>query len=163
VTYRSFSTELVLILLTAGPQRITALTAGLTPAQLRTTPADGEWSALEVLAHLRSCADVWGDCIALIIAQNHPTIRAVNPRNWVKRTDYPAQEFQASLQAFSAQRSELLKVLSPLPPAGWSRTATVTDAGNALERSVHFYAQWLAGHERTHFKQLKSLANTLRV
>jgi hypothetical protein len=26
-----------------------------------------EWSAVEVLAHLRACGDVWGGCIARIL------------------------------------------------------------------------------------------------
>jgi hypothetical protein len=50
-------------MLAATPPRITALTAGLGPAQLHTAPAPDEWSANEVLAHLRACADMWDNCI----------------------------------------------------------------------------------------------------
>src|SRR5262245_49175028 len=50
-----------------------ALTAGLVPELLHTAPAPHEWSAVDVLAHLRACADVWGNCIAEIIAHDHPT------------------------------------------------------------------------------------------
>ena len=60
---RSLTIEQVLIMLAETPPRIAALTAGLAPAQLRTAPNQGEWSANDVLAHLRSCADVWGNCI----------------------------------------------------------------------------------------------------
>ncbi len=35
----------VLALLAGAPPRLAALTAGLTPAQLRLSPAPGEWSA----------------------------------------------------------------------------------------------------------------------
>ena len=108
---RSFTPEQVLTMLAATPPRIAALTAGLTPAQLRTKPNRDEWSATDVLAHLRSCADVWGSCIEVIIAQDTPTIRAVNPTTWIKSTDYPEQEFQSSLRAFTKQRKNLLKVL----------------------------------------------------
>src|SRR5206468_8694309 len=103
--------------------RIAALTAGLAPAQLRAAPGPDEWSANAVLAHLRACADVWGDCIATIIAQDKPTIKAVNPRTWIQKTDYLEQEFQPSLQAFTAQRIDLVAVLKPLRPKVWSRTA----------------------------------------
>jgi len=46
-----------------------------------------------------------------------------------------------------------------LPPEGWSRAATVTGAGKVLERTVLFYAQWLARHERQHVKQVERIVN----
>lgn len=154
--------EQVLTLLAAAPPRIAAMTAGLTTAQLHAKPAPDEWSANDVLAHLRSCADVWGDCIRVILTQDNPTIRAVNPRTWVKRTDYSDQKFQSSLRAFAAQRKELLAVLTPLAPEDWSRTATVTGAGKPLVRTVLSYADWLAHHERPHLKQIERVVKTMR-
>ena len=116
-----------------------------------------------MLAHLRACADVWGDCIAAIIAKDRPTLRAVNPTTWIKKTDYLALEFRPSLRSFATQRADLLAVLEPLPPEGWARTATVTGAGKVLERTVLSYAQWLARHERTHVKQIERIVNTMRL
>src|SRR5688572_6412361 len=138
---KSLTVDQVVVMLAATPTRLGALTAGLEPAQLRTSPGPGEWSANDVLAHLRSCADMWGMCIAAILAEDHPTLRAVNPRAWIKQTDYPDLEFRPSLDAFAAQRAELLAVLAPLPPDGWSRSATVKGAGAVLERTVLIYAQ----------------------
>src|SRR4029078_11057977 len=89
----SFSVEQILNVLAETPARIAALTADLTPEQLRTAPGEREWSVSEVLAHLRSCADVWGVCIARILAEEHPTLRAIDPRARTLQTDYPAQEF----------------------------------------------------------------------
>ena len=158
---RSLTIEQVLILLAETPLRIAALTTGLTSAQLRTAPNPGEWSANDVLAHLRSCADVWGSCIEVIIAQDTPTIRAVNPTTWIKGTNYLEQKFQPSLQAFTAQRTALLAVLELLAPEGWSRAATVTGAGKPLVRTVLSYADWLAHHERPHIKQIARIVNTM--
>lgn len=59
MAHSALTREQILTLLAEGPARITALIAGLTPAQLRTAPAPGAWAATAVLAHLRSCADVW--------------------------------------------------------------------------------------------------------
>ena len=75
----SLTTEQILTMLAETPPRIAALTAGLAPVQLRTKPSD-EWSANDVLAHLRACADMWGNCIVAILTQDTPTLRAVNPR-----------------------------------------------------------------------------------
>ena len=157
----SLTRKQTLTLLAQTPSRIAALTAGVAPESLRTSRNNDQWAAIDVLAHLRACADVWGGCIAAIIAEDRPTIRAINPRAWIKKTDYREQEFGPSLRAFASQRADLLAALEPLPPDDWSRTATVTGAGKVLTRTVHFYAQWLARHERSHFKQIEHIANTM--
>ncbi len=150
-------------LLAATPVRIAEFTNGLSPAILLTAPQPGEWSARDVLAHLRTCSDMWGKYINLILNQDHPTFKAVNPTTSDKQTNYLEQEFQPSLQAFTSQRDGLLTVLTPLPPEAWTRTATVTGAGRPRERSVHSYAQWLANHERSHIRQIEKIVNTLSV
>jgi len=163
VSATSLTIEQILPLLAAGPARIAEYTAGLGEAQLHASPAPGEWSANEVLAHLRSCADVWGNCILTILEQDRPTLRAVSPRTWIRDTDYLEQDFQPSLQAFTVQRADLLAVLKPLKPKSWSRSATITGAGKPLERTVQFYAEWMATHERPHLKQIQRMASTLRI
>ena len=111
----------------------------------------------EVLAHLRACADVRGEPIRKILAEDHPTFRAVDPRTWLEKTDYLSLEFRPSFRAFRKQRASLLALLEPLPRARWARTATVTGAGAALERTVLFYAEWVAIHERPHLTQVESI------
>lgn len=157
----SLAIEQILTLLADTPRHIAALTAPLATTQLQSSPNLDEWSANEVLAHLRACADVWGKCILAMIAEDRPTLRAVNPRTWIKKTDYRDLEFRSSLRSFAAQRADLLAVLEPLPPAGWSRAATVTGAGAVLERTVLGYAQWLARHERRHVEQVEQIVRTL--
>ena len=155
--------EQVLTLLAENPQRIAGFTAGLAAAQLHAAPSPGEWSLNDVLAHLRACSDVWGDYIMKIIAEDRPTWRGINPRAWIKKTNYRELEFQPSLRPFANQRTVLLKVLEQLAPKEWSRTATVTGAGKPLVRTVHTYAQWLARHERPHLKQIERIVNRMRM
>jgi hypothetical protein len=157
----SFTIEQVLTLLAATPPRLAALTADASPAQLRTAPAPDEWSANDVLAHLRACADVWGDCIRTMLAADVPTLRAINPTTWIERTDYRDLAFRPSLGTFAAQRAALLAVLEPLPPDGWARSATVTGAGAVLTRTVLSCAQRLARHERPHLKQVERIVTAV--
>ena len=155
--------EQILTMLAATPAHLADRTEGLPPAQLLAPPEPGEWSARDVLAHLRACADMWGKYIVEILSEDRPTIKAVNPTTWIKQTDYREQHFMPSLQAFTAQRAELLAVLKPLAPDAWSRIATVTGAGKPRERTVYTYAQWLANHERSHIKQIERIVNTMRM
>src|SRR5688572_10426674 len=150
--------EQVLELLANNPLQIAEFTAHMTPVQLHTAPNPGEWSVNDVLAHLRSCADMWGNAMEAILTQDQPTIKAVNPRTWIEGTNYLQQKFQTSFRAFTKQRTDLLACLERLPRKSWSRSAIVTGAGKPLERTVFFYAHWLATHERTHVKQIGRIA-----
>jgi hypothetical protein len=172
--------EEILSMLAAAPPRLAALSEGLLPAQLLTPPEPGEsppgiplaaplaQPATQSLLYwargavVRACADMWGQCIAVILSQDRPTIKAVNPTTWIEQTNYRELEFRPSLQAYTTQRAELLAVLKPLARDAWSRTATVTGAGKPLQRSVYTYAQWLANHERTHLKQIERTVTAIR-
>jgi hypothetical protein len=149
----------ILTQLAEQPKAIAKLTAGLPRARLHCAPNRDEWSINDVLAHLRSCSDMWGKYIATIIAEDHPTIRAMNPRTWIKRTNYLELEFAPSLRAFMKQRAELLALLRPLPKAAWSRSATVTGAGRPLESTVLDYARRLADHERSHVNHVARISS----
>lgn len=155
--------EQILAMLAETPSRIADLTTGLAPAQLLAPPEPGEWSARDVLAHLRACADMWGKYIVVILSEDKPTFKAVSPTTWIKQTNYGEQEFKPSLQAFTDQRAGLLAVLKPLASEDWSRSATVTGAGKPRERTVYTYAQWLTNHERSHFKQIEHIAKVMRL
>jgi hypothetical protein len=108
-----------------------------------------------VLAHLWSCGEVWGGCIRRVLAEDVPTIRAVNPRTWLAATEHRERGFAQHLALFQASRAELLPVLRGLSAADWERRAVVVGAGRPLERTVLSYAVWLASHERPHLRQLE--------
>jgi hypothetical protein len=163
MTKKFFPIDKILTILKETPLRLEKLTVGLSPAQRYTAPGEGEWSINEILAHLRACSDVWGDrYIMTILAQDQPTIKAMNPRRWIKDTDYLKQEFQPSLRAFTKQRSKFLSVLESLPPESWARTNTLIGAGKPLTQTLISHADGLARHERTHLKQIERTLNALQ-
>jgi hypothetical protein len=151
--------EQVMTELKQQPLAIATLTAGLPRARLHNRPTRGSWSVNDVLAHLRSCADVWGNFMAIIVNEDRPTIRAIDPRTWIKKTNYPELEFVPSFRAFGKQRAQLLAFLRPLPVSAWSRSAIVTGGGRARERTVLEYGRALATHEHVHLKQLARIVD----
>lgn len=140
--------------LRTAPAAIGAAVRGVSEARLRQAPFPGEWSALEILAHLRACADVWGGCIARQLTEDTPVLRAVNPRSYVSQTDYARLEFAGSLSAYSEQRQALLDVLDALPPEAWDRAAIIKGAGGPLTRTVYSYVDRMARHEHRHLAQI---------
>jgi hypothetical protein len=152
----------ILDVLKQTPARLAEVTVRVAPALLQAVSEADEWSANDVLAHLRSCADVWGGYMARILAEDGPTIRAMNPRRWIEQTNYRELAFRTSLRAFTNQRAELLAVLEPLSADGWARTARVTGAGAPLVTSVLSYAERLARHERPHVTQIERIVKAVR-
>jgi hypothetical protein len=141
-------------LLTAAPTHIAELAAGLAPDRLRTAPRPDDWSVIDVLAHLRGCADVWGDTIRRILAEDRPTIPGGDPRARMREMGYLDLEFEPSLRAFAMQRADLLATLEPLSHEDWLRTARVKGSGAAVERTALFFVDKLVRHERLHMEQI---------
>lgn len=158
---KALTIEQNLTLLANAPVRIAELTEGLSPVQLVTPPQPEEWSVRDVLAHLRACSDMWGKYIGLILEEERPTFKAVNPTTWIKSTNYLELEFQPSFEAYKIQREDLLAVLEPQPLEAWKRSAVVTGAGKPRERTMQTYAMWLANHEQSHLRQIGRIVNVL--
>jgi hypothetical protein len=159
---RELTVDEIMTILPETPRRIAALTEGLTPTQLHASPAPDASSVNDVLAHLRACHDVLGGNTLRILAEDTPTWKGMNPRAWIKKTDYPQWDFAPAFQAFTQQRAYLLSVLEPLPLGGWERTAKVTGMlGETYERSARYYADWMASHERAHWKHIGRIVAAL--
>ncbi|MCX6048874.1 MAG: DinB family protein [Chloroflexi bacterium] len=157
----STETEKLLDLLAETPQRLQSLISRLEDARLQTKLDQDAWSANDILAHLRSCADVWGKSILAMISQDNPTLRYISPRTWMRKTNYPQQEFHRSLQTFTQQRYELLAALKLLTIEDWSRTATFTGTAKGREQTIFSYVQRIVEHEMQHLAQLESGLNAI--
>ena len=155
---RGLTVDEIMAILPETPRRIAALTKGRTPAQLHAAPGPDAWSVNDVLAHLRACHDVLGGNMLRIVREDEPTFKGVNPRAWIRKTDYLEWQFGPAFTAFTKQRRDLLAVLDPLPPDGWERTATVTGmVGETYQRSARYYGDWMASHERAHWKHIERI------
>lgn len=142
----------MLKLLAETPERITAVTQYLTSAQLYTKPDPKSWSINDILAHLRACADVWGQDIDAMLAQNTPTLRYLSPRTYLRKTNYASLEFGPSFQIFCEQRTELLKTLHNLTFAEWARDAKI----KGRQHTVFSHVRRTALHESGHCEQIES-------
>jgi len=145
----------VLTLLSETPKTIARIAQGLDEQQLHRQPDVDAWSAQEIVAHLRACAEVWGRSIDRMVTEDHPTIRYVSPRGWIRKTDYLQQDFRETLRKFSEQRAGLVTRLRKLPARGWTRSATFTGTTSGRDGTVLSYANRIAEHEVRHLDQLR--------
>ena len=145
--------EKYLNLLAQTSRRLSKATNGLDARHLQSRTQEQPWSVNDILAHLRSCADVWGDSIAAMLAEQKPTIPYHHPRQWIRKTNYPELPFPGSFQAFVAQRKKLLKVLKGLSFEDWSRAGII----KGREHTVFTEVRRMALHEQVHCEQIENL------
>lgn len=155
--------EKVLKLLAKAPRRIASLSNGLDNSTLSFKPDEETWSANEILAHLRACEDVRDNSIIAMLSQEHPTLRHISPRTWIKKTDYPKLDFYVSLKVFTKQRNDLLKLLKPLKNKDWLRGATFTGITKGRDQTVFSYVNTITQHENDHCTQIEDSLKKLRI
>jgi len=140
-------------LLQETPLRIDKMTCGIEESCLQARVNKDEWSVNDILAHLRSCADVWGDSIEKMLLNDKQTQPYLHPRQWIKKTDYPKLPFRESFRAFKTQRRTLLKELKNISFEDWERSATI----KGRKHTIFTQVRRMAKHENVHSQQIEEL------
>jgi hypothetical protein len=142
--------------LASFPEQIVAVVAGHDETRLTWRPDAKTWSVSDVLAHLRSCAEMQGKWIAAMLDRDNPTLRAVSPRSAFRK--YVDRDFAISLKEFTEERTALVKRLRALDAADWGRKLTFTGASpRSSNPTVRACAWGLGQHELDHLPQLRDL------
>ncbi|HET7168559.1 MAG TPA: DinB family protein [Candidatus Limnocylindrales bacterium] len=158
-----YSLAEALDILATSPGLIAAATAGLAAADLHTPFEPDGWSARDILAHVRACHRTWGAYIERILDEDRPVFRAESPRSTIDQTDFLEQRFKASLEDFTSDRDRLMARLRDVDERDFARTATVTLPGLGQQsRSVRYYADRMASHEREHVRHIEQASASRR-
>jgi len=134
-------------------RRITSMTKHVDKSRLQARLGKDEWSANNILAHLRSCADVWGDQIEKMIAKDKQKLPYAHPRQLIKKTNYRELPFYDSFKTFKAQRRKMLKILKGLSFEDWSRGASI----KGRVHTIFTHVRRMAKHEEVHCEQIDTL------
>ena len=138
------------------PAKLKKASKGASERALATPPAKGEWSATELIAHLRACADVWSKSIDRMLDEDEPTIRYVSPRGVMKKPEYWDEPFTSAFKTYTDGRKALVDTLRSLSAAQWKRGAAIKGRSRAHE-TVLDYARNIASHEAAHLEQFEAL------
>ena len=131
---------------------LVALLSGLDTKRLRQRPADGEWSALQILCHLADAEMVYGVRIRLILTVERPWISAYDQDAWADRFVEVEHDSKETVSRWRITRDANLRALGSLQPQDWERVGMHAERG---EESVALIAQHLADHDRDHLAQLR--------
>jgi hypothetical protein len=152
------SREKYLALLEQTPRRIAVASSNLDEVSLRFSAGSREWSAMQILSHLRACEELWSFSIYAMLVYEHPVLPLLDERIWAKTARYDSLTFRDLLQTFSLKRGELLGVLRPLPLERWLRAADI--GGRA--HTVFSQVRRMALHEAEHCEQMHTFLGKLR-
>jgi FMN phosphatase YigB (HAD superfamily) len=119
-------------------------------------PAPDQWSAIEILCHLRdSNSEINTPRVDLILAQENPFIPGLNPDDWVDQRHYVDQSPAKALSEFAQSRIALINTLKSLSESQWSRKGRHAIFGPTdLRELMHFAAL----HDQLHVRQAQETA-----
>lgn len=144
----------VLEVLAETPKKLEALSKDLSKEQLREPLGKGERSFTEDLTHLINGEARSSEMIYQALLVHEPLFADVHPdRDWGKLTRFDLLDFSDLLNYFKTRRKILLRVLSELKEAEWSRT--IREEGKKRNESVYWRARTIVMHELDHVGDLE--------
>ena len=138
----------------ATPRRLAATSEGLSDDLLSQPLESGEWSAVDILNHLRACEEVWMHSVHAILAHDNPRLQEIHPRQWVKTVNpFTTQTFYQGLQVFTLRREALLITLGALSLDDWAREGRI----DRRTHSVYSHFRRMVLHEDGHCDQIEEM------
>jgi hypothetical protein len=132
-----------------GPARLRAAWESVPPEARKWRPAEGKWSAHEVVCHAADSETNAAARIRYLTAETSPVIVGYDQAHWAKVFDYHAAPLEPAMATVEAVRANTAALLRRLPEAAWSAEGTHTESGRyGTEDWLKVYAEHLEKHSR---------------
>jgi hypothetical protein len=151
--------EQILAVVRATPERLRALLADVTAEDAQRPSAPGEWSARDIVVHLRVDEAIFAPRILLMAVVENPLLQEIDPLVLAQRTGFLEDDLGTTLVAFALRRAELVGLLERLDADGWQRQGIHQVNG---VQTIAEIAALLAGHDAEHLAQIESVLHTVR-
>jgi len=145
--------EVLIQRLAAFPAGVAAAIQGYPPDVLECAPADHEWSARDIICHLRDHdAEEDRKRLQRILDEENPFLSA-NYDPWAHAHQYIHTSARQALEEFVRFRTEMVQWLASLPAEVWARPARYAIFGPTwFGEMVRFATE----HDRTHLRQIRA-------
>lgn len=135
-----------------GPGVVEKLVAGLEDDDLDRSPADGGWSAREVIHHLADSEMTSAIRLRKLLAEDSPVIQGYDQEQFASRLRYDSRSPEPSLAALRAARESTAPILDLLTEQEWARSGDHTESG---PYSVEMWLEIYASHAHDHAEQIE--------
>jgi len=131
----------------AGGERLRAVVAGLTDAQLDARPADGSWTIREIVLHLLDSDLVASDRMRRVIAMEEPQLLAYDENAFAAKLGYARLDAKLAAEVFAGLRALTAATLRVLPDSAFERIGHHNENGPmTLASLVQNYCKHLDHH-----------------
>ncbi|HEY4866515.1 MAG TPA: DinB family protein [Candidatus Dormibacteraeota bacterium] len=138
-----------------GAAVLAAAVSRLSTTQLDHKPADGGFSAREVVHHTADSEMTAAIRLRRLVAEDNPQITGYDPDRFASRLHYASRPVQPSLDAIRAARASTASILEALSEAEWGRAGTHTEIG---AYSIDTWLEVYAAHCHDHADQIRRAA-----
>lgn len=136
-----------------GAELVAVSTTGAAGAMLDYQPGQNKWGVRTIVCHLADTEVVLAMRLRQIIAEDNPTLPAMNQDLWADRLDYRRRKLSQALESFRRTRAENYELLKELPEETFARTGHHTERGAvSLLDLLRIYA----GHAEKHVSQIQA-------
>jgi uncharacterized damage-inducible protein DinB len=139
--------------LAVTPGWIDGRTRALDDAALRTPEGPGQWSLVEVLAHLADAEVAFGWRARIVLTADQPPISGFDETLWMTKFHCAEADPADALQSFTAQRRWNMRIWD-CAPADLSREGLHAQRG---PETFEFMRRLTAGHDLRHRRQIARL------
>jgi uncharacterized damage-inducible protein DinB len=129
-----------------------AVVKNVSDAQLTKRPDPKNWSAKEVVCHVRDIEESFMMRFLSIMAMDDPKFLPVEPDRWAVDRQYQRNDVQEALAAFKTRREETLRFLRGLKAEQWERGGIHATRGRMTLKD---FVELMAWHDDNHLDQLK--------
>jgi DinB superfamily len=132
-----------------GPAKLRAAWDKVPAEARKWRPAEGKWSAHEVVCHTADSETNAYLRIRYLASDPSPTILGYDQDRWAARLDYHAASPELALATVEAVRANTAPLLRRLPDSAWSAEGKHTESGRYTgEDWLKIYAEHLEKHTR---------------
>jgi hypothetical protein len=132
-----------------GPGKLRAAFARVPKEAVKWRPAEGKWSAHEVVVHCGDSETNAAMRIRYLLAENKPVISGYDQAHWARKLDYHTLPLEPALAAVEAVRANTAALLRQLPEAAWQAEGIHSESGRyTAEDWLKSYAEHVEKHSR---------------
>lgn len=129
-----------------------AAIAGLPDHVIAKRPDESNWSALEVLCHMRDIEESFLMRLESMMTMDEPRFLPVEPDRWASERQYRRNDPHEALQAFRVRREESLRFLRGLRPEHLERGGLHATRGRM---TMVDFVELMVWHDANHLDQLR--------
>ena len=151
-------TRVLIQTLDENARRVEALLAGLSEEEARRAPAPNEWSAFEVLTHLRTSEAIMMPRLLQILVRPGVRMPDMDEHRWGELLARARLPIPDQVLAFAARRRELVGLLETLQPQEWATAGEHETQGQLTVRRI---AEHAVAHEQEHLEQIEAVRRSI--